>query len=135
MIDAWQTNMNAIFSPGFMNCLDESMNIWTNNFTRPGSCLSQEIHGRMGMSIIQFVVVPVALCGGLNWLNEKIGLLTSVNNSMEIWGQLLDCCCTYLCQYFTWVLLLSLTVAFCVLKGIIKLRKKGAFASALIKKQ
>ena len=22
MIDAWQTNTNAIFSPGFMNCLD-----------------------------------------------------------------------------------------------------------------
>ena len=36
MIDAWQTNMNAIFSPGFMNCLDESMSIWTNKFTCPG---------------------------------------------------------------------------------------------------
>ena len=30
MIDAWQTNMNAIFSPGYMNCLDESMSIWAH---------------------------------------------------------------------------------------------------------
>ena len=36
MIGAWQTNMNVIFSPGFMNCLDESMRIWTSKFTCPG---------------------------------------------------------------------------------------------------
>ena len=36
MITAWNSNMNQQFSPGYANCLDESMSIWTNQFTCPG---------------------------------------------------------------------------------------------------
>ena len=36
MIDAWGSNMNNAFAPGYMNCLDESMSVWTNKFTCPG---------------------------------------------------------------------------------------------------
>ena len=36
MIDAWGSNMNNAFAPGYMNCLDESMSMWTNKFTCPG---------------------------------------------------------------------------------------------------
>ena len=31
----------------------------------------KQSHGHLGMSITQFVVVLVALCGGLNWLKEQ----------------------------------------------------------------
>ena len=36
MITAWNNNMNQQFSPGYANCLDESMSVWTNQFTCPG---------------------------------------------------------------------------------------------------
>ena len=36
MIDAWGATMNTAFATGYMNCLDESMSVWTNKFTCPG---------------------------------------------------------------------------------------------------
>ena len=33
---AWNSNMNQQFSPGYVNCLDESMSVWTNQLTCPG---------------------------------------------------------------------------------------------------
>ena len=36
MVEAWGVNMVETFVPGYMNCLDESMSIWTNIFTSPG---------------------------------------------------------------------------------------------------
>ena len=36
MITAWNSNMNQQFSPGYANCLDVSMSVWTNQFTCPG---------------------------------------------------------------------------------------------------
>ena len=36
MLDAWNKNMNKNFIPGWANCLDESMNVWTNKYTCPG---------------------------------------------------------------------------------------------------
>ena len=36
MVKVWGDNMNTHFRPGYMNCLDESMSIWTNKFTCPG---------------------------------------------------------------------------------------------------
>ena len=35
MVEAWGTNMKDNFIPGYMNCLDESMSVWTNKFTCP----------------------------------------------------------------------------------------------------
>ena len=36
MITAWSSNMNQQLSPGYVNCLDESMSVWTNQLTCPG---------------------------------------------------------------------------------------------------
>ena len=36
MIEAWSSNMKQAFATGYMNCLDESMSVWTNKFTCPG---------------------------------------------------------------------------------------------------
>ena len=35
-IEAWSSNMKQAFATGYMNCLDESMSVWTNKFTCPG---------------------------------------------------------------------------------------------------
>ena len=36
MIELWNENMNEMFSPGWVCCLDESMSIWHNKWTCPG---------------------------------------------------------------------------------------------------
>ena len=36
MLEAWGKNMQQNFTPGYVNCLDESMSVWTNKFTCPG---------------------------------------------------------------------------------------------------
>ena len=36
LIEAWSSNMKQGFSTGYMNCLDESMSVWTNKFTCTG---------------------------------------------------------------------------------------------------
>ena len=36
MVEVWGMNMKDNFLPGYMNCLDESMSVWTNKFTCPG---------------------------------------------------------------------------------------------------
>ena len=36
MVEAWRLNMVENFVSGYVNCLDESMSVWTNKFTCPG---------------------------------------------------------------------------------------------------
>ena len=36
MIESWNANMERVFAPGWVNCLDESMSPWTNKYTCPG---------------------------------------------------------------------------------------------------
>ena len=36
MIEAWSSKMKQAFATGYMNCLDESMSVWTNKLTCPG---------------------------------------------------------------------------------------------------
>ena len=36
IVKAWGDNMNTHFRPGYMNCLDEWMSVWTNKFMCPG---------------------------------------------------------------------------------------------------
>ena len=37
MLKEWGNNMPSQFKPGWSNCLDESMSVWTNKFTCPRS--------------------------------------------------------------------------------------------------
>ena len=36
VVEVWGTNMRENVLPGYMNCLNESMSMWTNKFTCPG---------------------------------------------------------------------------------------------------
>ena len=33
MVEVWNDNMQQVFSPGWVTCLDESMSIWYNKYT------------------------------------------------------------------------------------------------------
>jgi Transposase IS4 len=36
LVNAWNGNMTSNFTPGWINCLDESMMVWSNQWTCPG---------------------------------------------------------------------------------------------------
>ena len=36
LLDAFNKNMNQVFTPGWISCLDESMLVWFNRWTCPG---------------------------------------------------------------------------------------------------
>ena len=104
MIDAWQKTLNAIFSPGFMNCLDESMSIWTNKFTCTGFMFVPRKPWPFGNEYH-----TICCCSsGIMWGVELVeGKDQPPELSQQQYGNLVVTVCTYLCQYFTWVLLLS----------------------------
>lgn len=135
LLAAFNSNMATIFLSSWVICLDESMSIWHNKFTCPGWVYcprkphpyGNEYHTACcGKSMILFSLelvegsahppqVPTQFddCGG-----KTVGLLLRM-----------------LKTYFATGKYVVLDSGFCVLKGIIELKKRGLFACALIKKR
>jgi Transposase IS4 len=135
LVDCWNANMAANFSPGWVTCLDESMMTWTNQFTCPGFMLvprkphpfGNEWHSICdGITGIMFAVeivegkdAPPERGASLHDnMGKTVGLLLRLTQSIYHSGKVI-----------------ILDSGFCVLKGLIELRKKGLYASALIKKR
>ena len=96
MVEAWGMNMKDNFIPGYMNCLDESMSVWTNKFTCPGFVFIPINHSPLAMNTTLFVAAPRASCGALIWWKVRIAYKNWEYNNMTISVQLLDCyfvCC------------------------------------------
>ena len=56
MVEEWNKSMREVFIPGWINCLDESMLIWSNKWTCPGYVFVDANHIPLAMNIILFVV-------------------------------------------------------------------------------
>lgn len=136
LIAAWNTNMHANFTPGWVNCLDESMSVWTSQWTCPGHMfvprkphpMGNEYHSiccglsgiMFGIELVEGKDHPVQLgpptfddLGG-----KTVGLLIRLTEKLWHSGKVV-----------------VLDSGFCVLKGLIQLRQKGVFAAAVIKKR
>ena len=135
LVEAWNANMTENFLSGWISCLDESMSIWNNKYTCPGfMCVPRkpwpfgnEWHTiACGLSHILF---QVELVEGkdqprargqkqFNKLGKTVGLLLRLTKPLWSTGKVV-----------------VLDSGFCVLKGIVELKKRGVFAAALIKKR
>ena len=95
-----------------------------------------ESHIHSAMNTILCVVLPLILCGGWNLWNRKMLLMQwSIQNqkttTMEtLWLIVAN----FLEPIYTRGSAVVLDSGFCILKGIIELKKRGVYASALIKK-
>jgi hypothetical protein len=135
MLDAWNDNMRTTFVCSWIACLDESMSKWVNQYTCPGyMCVPRkpwpfgnEYHSiSCGVSGIMFAIelregkdTPAQRpAKEFDDLGKTVGLLLRLTRG--IWGS---------------GRVIILDSGFCVLLGIIWLRVKGLFASALIKKR
>ena len=134
MISLWNANMAEIFSPGWACCLDESMSIWFNRYTCPGWVFcprkphpwGNEYHtigcgvcGIMfGIEMVEGEHAPKIPADPTNEKGNTIGLLLRLCQSIYNSGRVV-----------------ILDSGFCVLQGLIELRKLGVYASAIIKKR
>ena len=137
IVDAFNKNMTQQFTPSWVSCLDESMSPWTNKYTCPGWMFvprkphpfGNEYHSvccsmsgiMWGIELVEGKDAPRATAHPkpkFNNLGNTVGLLLRVLEPIFGRGSVV-----------------VLDSGFCVLKGIIELKKRGVYASALIKKR
>ena len=135
MVDCWNRNMEESFFPSYISCLDESMSPWTNQYNCPGYMyvprkphpFGNEYHSVCcGVSRIMWRIEMVegkdTPAGTRKEFDDKGGSTV---------GLLLRMCK----PFFYTGMALVLDSGFCVLKGLIELRKVGVFGASVIKKR
>ena len=134
MLDAWNTNMMEQFTPSWVNCLDESMSTWTNKYSCPGWMFGPRKPWPFGN---EYHTVCCSLSGIL-WQMELVEgkdspsqIVPKFSNEGKAVGLLLR----VLESIFAKGMVVILDSGFCVLRGIIEIKKRGVYASALIKKR
>jgi Transposase IS4 len=136
MINKWNENMQKVFVPGWINCLDESMSTWTNKFTCPGFMFVPRKpwpFGNEWYSIacgISGIMFGLELVEGKDEPPERSNLREHDNLGKTV-GLLLRLCKSL---YYTNKLVV-LDSGFCVLKALVELRIRGVFGAAVIKKE
>ena len=135
LIKCWNDNMDEQFSSSWNSCLDESMSIWTNEYTCPGYMFVPRKPHPFGNEYhticccISGVLYRVELVEGKDRppergpeqysdLGKTVGLLLRVTKPLHGTGKCV-----------------VLDSGFCVLEGIARLKEKGVFAAAQIKKR
>ena len=133
IIEAWNANMTEQFTPSWVSCLDESMSTWTNKYSCPGWMF---IPRKPWPFDNEYHTVCCSLSGIL-WQMELVEgkespseIIPKYNNQGKTVGLLLH----VLESIFTRGNVVILDSGYCVLKGIVELKKHGAYASTLIKK-
>ena len=133
MIKAWNDNMSKKFVPSWINCLDESMSVWTNKWTCPGYVFCTRKPKPFGNEYHDICCDESGIKFALEMVEGKDRpkeLPSDPKNEATI--GLLKRLCKPLYGTGSVVILDS---GFCVLKGLVELREQGVFAGALIKKR
>lgn len=134
LLKAWNSNMETNFSPSWISCLDESLSKWIQRCTCPGWVFcprkpwpfGNEYHtiacGDSGilffMEIVEGKDHPRHIPVEHENLGRTVGLMVRCTKSLHATGKVV-----------------VLDSGFCVLKGIVELKKRGVFAVALIEKR
>lgn len=135
LIRAFNEHTQSSFSPGWVSCLDESMSVWTNQYTCPGWMFVPRKPHPMGNEYH-------SVCCGLSGIMYSIELVEGNDRPKEIPPP------KYHEKGITSGLLLRLTESiahsgrvvimdsgFCVIDAILNLASVGIFSSAVIKKR
>ena len=135
MIKMWNENIKNVFIPSWISCLDESMSPWLNKFTCPGWVWCPRKPWPFGNEYH-------SICCGLSGIMFGIEIIQGKDRPLQIHnkhfndqggptvGLLLQLCESI----FHMGKVVILDSGFCILQGLIELRKMGIFASAVIKK-
>ena len=137
MMDAWNDNMAEQFTPSWVSCLDESMSLWMNKYTCPGRMFVPRKPHPFGNEYHSVCCSMSGIMWGIELVEGKDAPHAAAhpkpkhNNHRNTVCLLLH----ILQPIFTKGYVVVLDSGFCVLKGIVELKKRGVYASALIKKR
>ena len=135
MIELWNDNMREVYCPSWVSCLDESMSIWLSKFTCPGWVFCPRKPHPFGNEYHSIsdantnIMYAIEMVEGKDAPKERpppehsdkgptVGLLLRLTAALFNTGKVV-----------------ILDSGFCVLQGLIELRKVGVFSSAVIKKR
>ena len=131
MVEAWGTNMRDNFLPGYMTCLDESMSMWTNKFTCPSFMFVPGKPWSFGNKYHTVYCCSLGIMWSIDLVEGKDCPQQLGQQQYEKFGLTVGLLLRMLPPIYHKGFVVILDSGFCILK---KLRKKGVFASALIKK-
>ena len=135
MVEAWGLNMVENFVPGYVNCLDESMSVWTNKFTCPGFMFVPHKPWPFGNEYHTVCCCTSGIMWGIDLVEGKDHPRALGQQEFDNMGSTVGLLLQMLAAIFHKGYVVILDSGFCVLKALIELRKKGVFASTLIKKR
>ena len=135
MVEVWGTNMKDNFIPGYMNCLDESMNMWTNKVTCPGFMFVPHKPWPFGNENHTVCCCSSGIMWGIDLVEGKDRPQQLGIQQYDNFGSTVELLLQMVSPIYHKGFIVILDSGLCVLKSIIELREKGVFASALIKKR
>ena len=135
MLEAWGKNMQQNFTPGCVNCLDESMSVWTNKFMCPGFMFVPRKPWPLGNEYHSVCSCTSGIMWGIEMVEGKDHPRQLGQPQHDNLGSTIGLLLQILTPIFFKGFIVILHSGFCVLKGIVELRKNGVFASAIIKKR
>ena len=134
LILVWNEHMAAIFSTAWALCLDESMSIWNNKWTCPGWVFCPRKPHPFGNEYH-------TACCGVSGIMFSMEMVEGKDHPSEIFenynslGKTAGLLMRMLTSYFSTGRYVILDSGFCVLTGLVALKKAGLFACAVIKKR
>ena len=137
LVEAFNKRMTEAFVCGYLSCLDESMSPWTSQYTCPGWMYVPRKPHPMGNEYhticcaLSGILFAMELVEGKDAPSERPAAHPEDAKGGKTCGLLLRLCKS-LYGSGTIVVLDS---GFCVLQGLVELRKVGVYASAVIKKR
>ena len=137
MVDEWNKNMAEQFTPSWVSCLDKSMSPWTNKYTCPGWMFVPRKPHPFGNEYHSVCCSMSGIMWGMELAEGKDAphagehpkpKHNNLGNTVVFLLLILE-------PIFGRSSVVVLDSSFCVLKGIVELKKRGVYASALIKKR
>ena len=124
MLEAWGENMQQNFTPGYVNCLDESMSVWTNKFTCPGFMFVPRKPWPFGNEYHSVCCCTSGIIWGIGMVEGKDHPRQLGQPEHDNLGSTVGLLLRILTPIFFKGFIVILDSGFCVLKGIVELRKK-----------
>lgn len=135
LIESWNQHTQHCFSPGWVNCLDESMSVWTNRWTCPGWMFVPRKPHPMGNEYH-------SLCCGLSGIMYAIELVEGKDRPREVpppkfsqFGKTAGLLLRLTDSIHHSGRVVIMDSGFCVLLALLKLASVGVYGSAVIKKR
>ena len=135
MVKAWGDNMNTHFCPGYVNCLDESMSIWTNKFLCPGFMFVPRKPWPFGNEYHTVCCCLTGIMWGIDMVEGKDRPRDLGQQQFHDLGATVGLLLHLLLPIFNLGMMVILYSGFGVLKGIVELQKNRVYTTALIKKR